>query len=371
MSSPTVHFDDSTSQVILITDLNSAASSPPDDKLEDGEVLRPPIDLEMSAKILELSKVPIVDPQSSLTLIDNWQDRLSVEAIAALAQNIARSAVSKLRHAIDHEDRHKAFVASLRKERDDTQECIDQALATAKATWDRRLVEALASQEAEHRTNLNAVRAGSQATVKDLQHRLHEYEAADAVECPEGFEENRSQVPHFPIVIDGFTIQARYIKYIDQGRVMGTAGGPNNAIFIQDLYTTSRIDNDHVPEPLPAWFLRHIQANSDTYPLIIKEILDAKDWGVHADVQRYYCCNSHLRSVEEEITTLQAQSEALHAQLRRTRFHLENADVPRRFSNLQALAPTSARHGHHSNDPSPEPIRYQRTRAITRGRAPI
>ena len=60
----------------------------------------------MSAQILELSKVPIIDPQSSLTLIDNWKDRLSTKAVAALAQNIARSAVGKLRHAIDHEDRH-------------------------------------------------------------------------------------------------------------------------------------------------------------------------------------------------------------------------------------------------------------------------
>ena len=85
MSSSTVHFDDSTSQVILITDLNSATSSPPNDTLENSEVLRPPIDFEMSAKILELSKVPIVDPQSSLTLIDNWKDRLSTEAVAALA----------------------------------------------------------------------------------------------------------------------------------------------------------------------------------------------------------------------------------------------------------------------------------------------
>ena len=324
----------------------------------------------MSAKVLEMSKVPIVDPQSSLTLIDNWKDQLSTEAIAALAQNIAHSAISKLHHAIDCKDRHKAFIATLREERNDVQECIDQALSTAKTAWDHRLAEALASQEAEHRTNLNAVRAGSRATVEDLQHRLRTYEDANAAECPEGFEENQGQVPNFPIVVDGFTMQARYVKYIDQGRVMGTAGGPNDAIFIQDLYAASRIDNDHVPEPLPAWFLSHIQANSDTYPLVIKELQQAKDWGVHADVQRYYCCDSHLRSVEEEITTLQAQSEALRAQLRRARFCLENADVPRRFSNLQALAPTSACRGHDGNDPSPEPIHYQRTRTFARGRAP-
>ena len=370
MSSPSVHFDDSTSQVILITDLDSNASSPPDDTLEDGEMLRPKIDLEMSAKILEMAKTPIVDPESSLTLINNWKDQLSPEAVTALAQNIARSAVDKLQCAAHREDRHKDFVATLRKERDDVQKRIDDALSTAEATWDRRLTTALESQEAEHRTNLEAVRAGSRATVEDLQSRLRTYENADAVECPEGFEENRGQVPNFPIVVDGFTMQARYVKYIDQGRVMGTAGGPNDAIFIQDLYATSRIDNDHVPEPLPAWFLAHIQANSDTYPLVIKEFQQGQDWGVHADVQRYYCCDSHLRSVEEEITTLQAQSEALRAQLRRARFRLENADVPRRFSNLQALAPASSRRGRDGNDPSPEPIRYQRTRAFARGRAP-
>ena len=155
MSPPTVHFDDSTSQVILITDLDSNASSPPNDTLEDGEVLRPQIDLEMSAKVLEMAKTPIVDSESLLTLINNWKDQLSTEAITALAQNIARSAVDKLQRAIDREDRHKNFVAALREERDDVQNRIDRALSTAEATWDRRLTEALASQEAEHRTNLD------------------------------------------------------------------------------------------------------------------------------------------------------------------------------------------------------------------------
>ena len=161
MSSPSVHFDDSTSQVILITDLDSNTSSPPDDTLEDGEVLRPKIDLEMSAKILEMAKTPIVDPESSLTLINNWKDQLSPEAVTALAQNIARSAVDKLQRVANRDDRHKEFVATLRKERDDVQNRIDSALSTAEAAWDRRLAEALESQEAEHRTNLEAVRAGS------------------------------------------------------------------------------------------------------------------------------------------------------------------------------------------------------------------
>jgi hypothetical protein len=146
MSPPTVHFDDSTSQVILITDLESNASSPPNDTLEDGEVLRPQIDLEMSAKVLEMAKTPIIDPESSLTLIDNWKDQLSTEAVTALAQNIARSAVDKLQRAANCEDRHKDFVATLRRERDDVQNRIDGALSAAEAAWDRRLAKALESQ---------------------------------------------------------------------------------------------------------------------------------------------------------------------------------------------------------------------------------
>ena len=169
--------------------------------------------------------------------------------------------------------------------------------------------------------------------VEELEHRIHTYEERDAVECPKGFEENRGHIPHFPIVVDRFTMQAHYIKYIDQGCVMGTVGGPNDAIFIQDLYATSHIDADHVPNPLPAWFLTHIQGHSDTYPLIIREVLAAGNWGVHADVQWYYCTDAHLLFIEEEISMLQAQSEALCAKLRCTRFRLENADVPHCFSN--------------------------------------
>ena len=59
---------------------------------------------------------------------------------------------------------------------------------------------------------------------------------------------------------------------------------------------------------------------------------------------------------------LQAQSEALHAKLRCMHFRLENADVPRRFSNLQALAPASHK-GPCADFPScadtPEPLCYQ------------
>ena len=189
MSSPTVHFDDSTSQVILITDLDSNASSPPNDTLEDGEALQPQIDLKMSAKILEMAKTPIIDPESSLTLISNWKHQLSAEAVTALAENIARSAVNKLQRAANREDRHKEFVTTLRKERDNIQDRIDGALSTAEAAWDRRLTEALEAQEAEHRTNLEAVRAGSRTTVEELQSRLRTYEDANAVECPEGHQD--------------------------------------------------------------------------------------------------------------------------------------------------------------------------------------
>ena len=91
------------------------------------------------------------------------------------------------------------------------------------------MATALTKQQANHLVSIEAVRAGSRATVEELKHHIHAYKERDAVECPKGFRENQGHVPHFPIVIDGFTMQARYVKYIDQGRIMGTMGGPNDA----------------------------------------------------------------------------------------------------------------------------------------------
>ena len=308
MSTPSVHFkvaptssDEAlytASQTILITNHTSIASTPPpNDTLEAREIVRPIIDLEMLANVIELAKVPIVEQKGSLNLLTNFADRLTPKAVATLAQSITRAAVKKLDTAVDRDTRHKDFVTSLRQQKDLSQSRIDNALLEAKTNWEQHMATALTDQQANHLVNIKAVRASSRATVEELEHCIHTYEERHTVKCPEEFKENWGCIPHFPIILNRFTIQACYIKYIDQGHIIGTRRGPNDTIFIQDLYATSCIDADHVPDPLPAWFFHHIPGNSDTYPLVIKEALTANDWGVHADMQRYHCTYAHILSI--------------------------------------------------------------------------
>ena len=94
MSTPTVHFEAAStfdenlytnSQTILITNHASIASTPSlDDTLKASEIVRPKIDLKMSANVIKLTKVPIVEPKGSLNLFTNFADKLTPEATAAL-----------------------------------------------------------------------------------------------------------------------------------------------------------------------------------------------------------------------------------------------------------------------------------------------
>ena len=146
------------SQTILITNHTSIASTPsPDDTLEAGKILQPKIDLKMSANIIELAKVPIVELKGSLNLLTNFTNKLTPKATAALAQSIARATIEKLDTAVDQDTCHRDFVASLHQQKDLTQERIDNALLEAEANWEQHMATALAKQQAKHMVSIEAI----------------------------------------------------------------------------------------------------------------------------------------------------------------------------------------------------------------------
>jgi hypothetical protein len=71
---------------------------------------------------------------------------------------------------------------------------------------------------------------------------------------------------------------------------------------------------------MPTWFIQQIQANSDTYTLVVKEALGLQDWGLHADLQRYHHTDSLIQSIEGQVHTLNTEQDALRTQLRCMRF---------------------------------------------------
>ena len=221
MSSPTVHFNITsnsshkaiivTKQTILIIDHLSPSSTPlPDDALEPGEVIPPLYDLEMSAKIIELAKVPIIEPKGSLNLLNNFANKLTPDAVATLAKAVTQAAVAKLNDEANWVAHHQKFVKGLRRQMDLCQSRIDGTILDTKTAWEKWLTTSLKALQAEHQNHVQVIKTGAKATITDLECCLHLYKKANTVECPEEFEEKHSCVPHFPIIIDSFTLQACY-----------------------------------------------------------------------------------------------------------------------------------------------------------------
>ena len=74
--------------------------------------------------------------KGSLNLLTNFADKLTPEAVAALAKSITHATVKKLDATVDQDTRHQDFITSLRQQKDLTQECIDNALLECEAKWE-------------------------------------------------------------------------------------------------------------------------------------------------------------------------------------------------------------------------------------------
>jgi hypothetical protein len=87
-------------------------------------------------------------------------------------------------------------------------------------------------------------------------------------ECPEGFEENHSQLPDFTILdADGVMRQARYIK-LGNGPVpfaLGTLGQEGDPVFQYNLFAAPSYICDTPTEPLPMWLIDTISRKSSSY----------------------------------------------------------------------------------------------------------
>ena len=87
-------------------------------------------------------------------------------------------------------------------------------------------------------------------------------------ECPEGFEENHSQLPNFTILdADGVMRQARYIK-LGNGPVpfaLGTLGQEGDPVFQYNLFAAPSYICDTPTEPLPMWLIDTISGKSSSY----------------------------------------------------------------------------------------------------------
>ena len=226
-------------------------------------------------------------PRTTLNTIEAHGSELSNETLLILAKAAAQAAIT---HAEDTTLRLKRFQQN-----------------------------SLRQITAQH-TAITSADEGMRA----LQQRVEELEASlakaegrglDEPECPTGFKENRGHVPDFYIKVDGVRLQARYVRCLPgTGMVEGTLGGPDDPVFLHELYVLPSIISETNPFPIPAWFIQSISANATAFPSVMAEAVKIGDWGLEAELERYHRVDTRLAHVQADIAELQAEADGLRTE---------------------------------------------------------
>jgi hypothetical protein len=120
---------------------------------------------------------------------------------------------------------------------------------------------------------------------------------------PRGFITNGGRLPHFAIPHQGLKAQARFIRVCpsDPTAAQGTMGRPQDPVYSLPLYATTYrtpVDDDSYPqEPLPKWFRDLMHATEPSFRTLLQGARILEDWGVTADIARYWATSERLRDL--------------------------------------------------------------------------
>ena len=185
--------------------------------------------------------------------------------------------------------------------------------------------------------------------IRQLTQRVQELEGSGASspepECPTDFEENAGHVPDFYVKEDGVRLQARYVRHVPgTGLVKGTLGGPQDRIYLHELYAQPSLVSDSIPDPLPAWFINSISANSPVFSDVMQAARSTGDWGLEAEIEHYNDLDTQLYHIQGQLRQLQEEENNISIRRRTCLFRLTRSDVRDRLTSLQALSPLHQEH---------------------------
>jgi len=123
----------------------------------------------------------------------------------------------------------------------------------------------------------------------------------------------------------------------------GTRGGAGDPVYLMDLFANPRINVEDTTLPLPRWFTEILGAGSRHVNTVRQRALELDDWGLTADIARYYASNLRIAELHHHIDLAQQELDALYDKRDQTRWRLEAAEAPRRLESLRYLGHTANR----------------------------
>jgi hypothetical protein len=87
--------------------------------------------------------------------------------------------------------------------------------------------------------------------------------------------------------------------------------GPKDTPFIAELYALPDYKHEHPLEPLDPWFRWVMSGNPTNYTILLKEVNNLWEWGLHAEVKRYCKLDGEIWYANNQIELMHCELEGL------------------------------------------------------------
>ena len=204
----------------------------------------------------------------------------------------------------------------------------------------RGLVTTLRKRDIERFAKANK----QQTRIQELEDRIKkEFEVSyDMHTCPDGFEANDNRRAPYARVPDkdGYLVEAKWVKYLEDGRVATyPMGAPINSMpYIVDIYAEPSLDDEDEPfEPMPQWFRAALHTDDVHWQILYKEVYKMVNWGIAAKIKRHRDLHRVIDGLAKKIEFMQVDLEGARQTAELCEYRLQAARGHKYAEHCQGL----------------------------------
>ena len=204
----------------------------------------------------------------------------------------------------------------------------------------RGLVATLHKRSVEQFAEANKQRT----RIQELENRIKkEFEVSYNLHTPpEGFDANDERRAPYARVPDkeGFLVEAKWVKYLEDGRVAAYAmGAPIDSMpYIVDIFAEPSLDDEDEPfEPMPHWFRAALHTDDVHWQVLYKEIYKMANWGIAAEIKRHRDLHRVIDDLAKKIEFMQVDLEGARQSAELCEYRLQAARAHKYAEHCQGL----------------------------------
>ena len=180
--------------------------------------------------------------------------------------------------------------------------------------------------------------------IQELEDRIRkEFEVSyDMHTPPDGFEANDERRAPYARVPDkdGYLVQPKWVKYLEDGRVAAYAmGTPIDSMpYIVDIYAEPSLDDEDEPfEPMPHWFRAALHTDDAHFQVLYKEVYKMASWGIAAEIKRHRDLHRVIDALAKKIELMSVDLEGARQSADLCEYRLQAARAHKYAEHCQGL----------------------------------